>query len=366
MSRALLKRLDGDNEYLLRYEQIKEISSRVRVSEYLITNACNIRCKGCWFFEYGFEKNTRDLTDLEKLRLFLKKERERGINASLIIGGEPTLYPKRLAVFSEEMEFNSISTNGLKKLPMNGFQDFSVLISLFGGGPLDDELRAIKPNGEKFNGLFETSLKNYHNDPRAHFIYAVTEDGIDYIEETVERIGENGNTLSINFYSKYGTNDPLRQEHSEKLLSKLLETRAKYPEVVASHPYYIEAMITGKSHWGEFGYEVCPSVSVDHPRNANRMKNGNPVLPGFNAWASDCETINFCCTSGHCEDCRDSQAVMSWLMVSQMKFVRDPVLFKTWIEIAESYWHQFIWAHHLRNLPPSLMADSLFNHVAAE
>ena len=37
------------------------------------------------------------------------------------------------------------------------------------------------------------------------------------------------------------------------------------------------------------------------------------MLPKFNAWAADFKTVNFCCTSGHCEDCRDSQAVFSWL-----------------------------------------------------
>ncbi len=366
MSKALLKRLRGDSDYFRRYEAVKEISSNVRVSEYLITNACNIRCKGCWFFEYDFDKNTRDVTDREELRAFLRSERDRGINSSLIIGGEPTLYVKRLEVFGDEMKHNSISTNGLKKMPMSGFEDFAVLISLFGGGKLDDELRAIRPNGQAFTGLFETALKNYRGDPRAHFIYAVTEDGIDYIDETVRRIGDNGNTVSINFYSKYGSNDPLRMEHGRRLLEELLRVREKYPSILASHPYYIRAMVTGRSHWGEFGYDVCPSVSIDHPDNTERIANGNPVLPGFNAWASDCKTINFCCTSGHCADCRDSQAVMSWLMVSQLKFVRNPDLFKTWIEIAESYWHQFIWAHHLRNQPPAMMAQNDVPLLAAE
>ena len=106
----ILKRLNGNEDYFFRYQRIKEISTKVRVSEYLITNACNIRCKGCWFFEYGFEKQTKDVNDLEKLRTFLRSERDRGINTSLIIGGEPTLHPKRLGVFggghSVQQHFN--------------------------------------------------------------------------------------------------------------------------------------------------------------------------------------------------------------------------------------------------------------------
>jgi MoaA/NifB/PqqE/SkfB family radical SAM enzyme len=374
MSSNLLKLLNGDTDYYRRFEQVRNISSKIRASEYLITNACNIRCKGCWFFEFEFEKKTRDLTDLEAIRVFLNNEIERGINTSLIIGGEPTLFIKRLEVFADMMPHNTISTNGLNKMPMSGFEDFAVLISLFGGGDLDDNLRAIKPNGERFSGLFQTALSNYRIDPRAHFVYAVTEDGIDYIEDTVKRICDNGNTVSINFYSKYGSNDPLRADDPDKLdeqarlMDEVISVRDKYPTALVSHPYYIRTMITGNSHWGSFGYNVCPSISVDHKDNADRIKNGNPVLPNFNAWASDCETINFCCTSGHCQDCRDSQAVMSWLMVSQRKFIRDPHLFKIWIEIAESYWNQFVWAHNLRNQPPALMAkhDFVMPAVAAE
>ncbi|MGW0238631.1 hypothetical protein ACWDZ5_32120, partial [Streptomyces sp. NPDC002996] len=30
-------------------------------------------------------------------------------------------------------------------------------VSIFGGGPLDDDLRAIRVNGSKFTGLFDTA-----------------------------------------------------------------------------------------------------------------------------------------------------------------------------------------------------------------
>ena len=111
------------------------------------------------------------------------------------------------------MDYLTISTNGLKVLPVEGFEDVAVLISLFGGGKLDDDIRAIKPNGDRFTGLFQSALKNYTNDPRACFIFAVTEDGIDYIEPTVKAIRDNGNRVSFNFYSKYGSDDPLRQRY---------------------------------------------------------------------------------------------------------------------------------------------------------
>src|SRR5690349_22808997 len=192
-----------------RFDRIVRFSRQVRVSEYHVTNACNIRCKGCWFFEYGHDDATRENKDLATLAEFLQHERTvRKVNTALVIGGEPTLFPERIEVFVEKMAHVTISTNGLKRFPYEGFEQVAVGLTLFGGGPLDDDLRAIKPGGRRFTGLFDTVLKNYRNDERAGFIYAITEDGIDYIDDTVRRIEDNGNRVNFNFYSKYGTATP--------------------------------------------------------------------------------------------------------------------------------------------------------------
>ncbi len=340
---------EGPGDYYARYLRLRQLARSVRVSEYLVTNACNIRCKGCWFFEYDYDQKTKENKDIAVLRNFLLQERQRGINTALVIGGEPALVPDRVAVFREVMDHVSISTNGLHALPRTGLEDVAVLISVFGGGKLDDELRGIKPGGRIFSGLFDTALKNYQGDPRAFFIYAITEDGIPYIDDTVKKIRDNGNRVNFNFYSKYGQKDPLRLTQQQRLLDEALRVKDRYPDTLLSHPYYINTLITGNSHWGSFGYEVCPSISAAHPAHTQRLSNGNPVLPGFNAWAADLQTVNFCCTSGHCEDCRDSQAIFSWLLSSLGKFRHSQSELMAWIELAESYWAQFCWAK-----PPQL------------
>ncbi|AUX21864.1 radical SAM protein [Sorangium cellulosum] len=342
--RAILSLLGGDVDYLERFRKVTALSRKVRSSEYLLTNACNIRCEGCWFFEHDFDKGTRELKSVDDVREFAKRERERGITYAIIIGGEPTLIPERVAAFVEVMDYVTISTNGLRRLPVDGFENVAVQISLFGGGQLDDKLRAIKPGGQRFTGLFDTALRNYEGDRRACFVYAITEDGIEHIEDTVRRIHENGNRVSLNFYSKYNGDEPLRMENAPRLVEEALRVKALFPDTLLSHPYFIRAIVTGESHWGTFGYDVCPSLSVDHPAHAARLANGNPVLPRFNAWAADCSTVNFCCTSGHCGDCRDSQAVLSWILVSLDRFRESGGHLKTWIEISESYWKQFCWA----------------------
>ena len=340
-----LELLANQEDWITRFELVKGFSSSIRSSEYHLTNACNIRCKGCWFFEYGHDKGAREKTDIADWRDFIKRESERGVNSALLIGGEPTLFEERIAEFAIHMDPLAISTNGLIKLPFSApFTNATVFISLFGGGPLDDDLRAIKPNGKAFTGLFDSALANYRNDPRATFVYAVTEDGIEYIEDTVKKIRDNGNRLTFNFYSKYDSNHPLKLDNERRLLELLSNLKAKYPKTITNHPEHIKAIVTGNSWLGTFSYEVCPSISSDHPDNVSRKSNGNPILPGFNTYKPDLETLEVCCTSGHCSDCRDSQAVYSWLLTGLKASLGSEESLKTWIEVAEAYWSQFIWS----------------------
>lgn len=232
--------------------------------EYLIIIVCNIRCKGCWFFEYDFDKRIKDLFKKDEIKKFFIFERNRGINISLIIGGEFMFYFKRFELFVEIMEFNSILINGFKVLFKEGFKDFLVLIFLFGGGFLDDDLWVIKFNGNFFLGLFEIVFKNYKYDLRVYFIFVVIEDGIVYIEEIVRKILENGNIVLVNFYSKYGMSDLFWIKYEKRLFDEILWVRELFLEIFVSYFYYIEVMVIGKSYWGDFGYDVCFSVSVDY------------------------------------------------------------------------------------------------------
>lgn len=346
--------LSDDPELERRFRRVVGFANGVRSSEYHLTNACNIRCEGCWFYEQGHDRETLEVTDLAAWETFVLSEVEqRRITAALVIGGEPTLFPERLHPFVRHMRYVTVSSNGLKRLPMEGFEEVAIGLTLFGGGPLDDQLRAIKVSGKRFDGLFDRALENYHGDPRAAFVYALTEDGLQYIDDTVRRIKENGNTVSFNFYSRYGAADPAAGSQQSELLAEALRVKAKYPDTVLSHPYYIQTLLTGASHWDSFGYSVCPSISESHPAHAARLENGNPTLRSFNAWSADLKTVKFCCTGGDCNGCRDSQAVFSWLLVSMDRFCETPALFRTWVEIAESYWSQFYWATGMRESVPA-------------
>jgi hypothetical protein len=334
----------GDAELLQRFRAVRAFGRGIRASEYHITNACNLRCRGCWFFTFGYDKRTSEESAESKLKEFIVRERARHINAALLIGGEPTLVPDRVMAFVETMEYVTISTNGLRPLPRDGFERVSIGITLFGGGAQDDELRAILPSGRTFSGLFPTALQNYRGDPRAVFNYAVSARAVLDIEPTVRRIRDNGNRVTFNLYSEYHTNRPLSGSDDARLLDEVLRVADRYQDAVVAHPYYLRALITGRTDFGIFGYDVCPSVSWDHPDHAARRSNGNPTLPLFNVYGADQHTLQFCCTSGHCAGCRDSQAVQSWLLVSARQFLGSKADLETWTELAENYWRQFIWS----------------------
>src|SRR5437660_11241840 len=171
----LAARLAGEDEALLqRFRAVRSFSRSVRASEYHITNACNLRCRGCWFFTFEFDREMKDQTDLARLRVFIERERARHINAALLIGGEPTLVPDRVMAFAEGLEYVTVSTNGLRPLPRAGFEHVSIGITPLGGGDLDDKLRPITPAGRTCSGLADNALRHYRDDPPAIVDYPAT------------------------------------------------------------------------------------------------------------------------------------------------------------------------------------------------
>lgn len=334
-----------DRDLARRLVRLREFGRRVRTAEVHLTNACNLRCKGCWFFAYDFDGATREARSPESWRSFAKDLAARGVTSTLLIGGEPTLVPDRVAAFVDAMEFVTISSNGLRALPRSGFERVAIALTLFGGEKSDDDLRAVRPGGRPFTGLFPTALAHYRNDPRAHFIYALSVEALGEIEETVRRIRDNGNRVTFNYYAAYGqTLPPEAEDGVQRLLDEALRVREAYSDTVTCPPEFIDTLITGRSGDLAWGYDVCPSVSRSHAAHAARLANGHPVLPGFEVWGADQTTVQFCCASGACNECRDSQAIYSWLMLGLGRFLDSRERLRTWVELAESYWRQFVWA----------------------
>jgi hypothetical protein len=333
----------SDHELRDRLQAVKSFSSGVRSAEVFITNVCNLRCKGCWFFEHDLDKAAKEVRDLPTLRAFAQQLHAAGTTNVLLIGGEPALVPDRIGVFVETMPYVSVVSNGTRPVPYDGFENLQVFVSLWGGGPIDDELRGHRPGGQRITGLFDLGLRAYRDDPRVVWVYTVSEPGLPHIEPTVRAIHDNGNQVVFGFYSDYGADDPTGVQQSDRLLGEMTRAWESYPETVIGHPYYFDALVRGRTHWGTFGYDTCPSISVDHAAHTDRLANGNPVLRGFNTYRAD-HTVQFCCTSGNCSGCRDSQAMWSWMLVNMHQFLDSRESLRAWVEMAESFYRQYYWS----------------------
>ena len=333
----------GDAKLEARFKRLISFSSNKRTMLVHMTNQCNLRCKDCWFFVELFDQRSQEIKELERWDAFAQQQAERGTTVGLLIGGEPTLFPNRIAAIRNHLPYITVSSNGEIPLSQTDFPDTTVALTLFGGYRADDEYRAIRSNGQRFSGLFAKVLKNYRYDPRAGFVYAVNYRAIDEIEETVKRIRDNGQRLLFNFYRDFSKHEVETEDQEMALLERTLEVRSKYPETVSSTPHMLETMFVGRTHWAKFGYNTCPSISADYPGAKDRLSNGHPTLPGFNAYAANLEPTQ-CCTGGDCETCRDSQAISSWILSNMRKYMKSPEMMRIWVDAAESYWSQFIWS----------------------
>ena len=74
-----LAALKSDPELSARFELLRRLGRDVRSSEYHLTNACNIRCDGCWFFAKDFDQRTEDRGTEADWKRFAQEQAESGV-----------------------------------------------------------------------------------------------------------------------------------------------------------------------------------------------------------------------------------------------------------------------------------------------
>jgi len=105
------------------YERYKRISKlNIRSSIYDVTNRCNLRCKGCFFYSSGEHRAAEEEMDIRKWETFIDQEKQRGVNLAILIGGEPTLCLDRVEAFYKRLP-TFCATNGLIRVPRDRFPD---------------------------------------------------------------------------------------------------------------------------------------------------------------------------------------------------------------------------------------------------
>ena len=314
-----------DDEWRERYRRIASLN--IRSSIYDLTNRCNLRCKGCFFFSSGEHHVTEEM-DINKWESFIDKEKERGVNLAILIGGEPTLCMDRLEAFYKRIP-TYCATNGLIKVPRERFPDMMVGISLWGGGEDEKILRG--------KDTFAISSKNYEGDPFTYYLYTITPKQVGKVEPVIKRIADNGLKVHMQLLSNDESVDGFywRPEELRDLRYEMDDMLDHYPHAVISSKYYHEVITTGEMLGRKFGWQECPSVteSIDNRQPPARR------LIHFYRWAADLKTVHRCCTSAtrDCRTCKDGAAHMSWIMVNKREHMNTTQDLQNWIEVYEMF-----------------------------
>lgn len=310
------------------YERYKRISSlNIRSSIYDVTNRCNLRCRGCFFFSSG-EDHVQEENDLNKWEAFIDREKARGVNLAILIGGEPTLCMDRVEAFYKRIP-SYCATNGLIKVPRDKFPDMMVGISLWGGGEDEKVLRG--------KDTFAISSRNYEGDPYTYYLYTVTPKQVGKIEPVIKRIEDVGLKVHLQLLSNDEGVDGFHWREGElrDLRVEMDEMLERYPQTVISSKYYHEVITTGIMLGRRFGWRECPSVteSLDNRQPPVRR------LIHFYRWAADLKTVHRCCTSAtrDCATCKDGAAHMSWIMVNKRDHIISTRDLQSWIEVYEMF-----------------------------
>ncbi len=311
------------------YERYKAISRlNMRSSIYDVTNRCNLRCKGCFFFSSDEHTAAPEETDIARWEAFVEKEQARGVNLAILIGGEPTLYLDRVEAFHRRLP-TYCATNGLIKIPRERFPDMMVGVSLWGDEEDEKLLRG--------KDTFSVSSRNYAGDPYTYYLYTITARQLGRTERVIRRIDDAGLKVHMQLLS----NDEGVEGFSWSP-SQLVDIRAemdamldKYPRTVISCKYYHEIITTGRMLGRPFGWNECPSVTEPLDNRSPRPKR----LIRFIRWAADLQTMHRCCTSAtrDCRTCKDGAAHMSWVMVNKRDHLRSAKDLQNWIEVYEMF-----------------------------
>jgi len=315
-----------DDEWYERYRRISRLN--IRSSIYDVTDRCNLRCKGCFFFSSDEHKVAKEEKDPTRWGEFIEREQERGVNLAILIGGEPTLYMDRIEAFYKRLP-TYCATNGQIKVPRDRFPDMMVGISLWGDPETEKELRG--------RDTFAVSSKNYAGDPYTYYLYTITPRQLGRLEDVVRRIDDAGLKVHMQLLSNdegvdgfSWTEAQLAQVRGE--MDAMLE---KYPRSVISSHYYHE-VLTGRTMMGRrFGWQECPSVT--EPMDTRQPQPRRLIR--FIRWASDLKTMHRCCTSAtrDCTTCMDGAAHMSWVMVHKREHLRSTQDLQNWITVYEMF-----------------------------
>jgi MoaA/NifB/PqqE/SkfB family radical SAM enzyme len=305
-----------------RWRKVKEWFF-LRESTYDMTNRCNIRCNGCYYYE-GEKQFAPENRDPQAWRHLMQAEKKRGITYAVLAGAEPALVPELCEVCYQEIPLGAIATNGLRFLPES--IQYRIHISVWG---TDDT--SLKIRGAK--NMLRQQLDNYRHDPRAVFVYTFTRSNIEQAPEVADILAGNGCRLTFNMFSApVGYDGDLR--HTAASLRECRQTMTalldQFPQAVIFSHY--NAVV----HTQESGLHHL--FSCPYPRmNPSKALGLGRSFRQYRADLSWNRNAACCVPDTDCGDCRHYASGSAVVTARMFRHATDPDTFKAWLDYVDTY-----------------------------
>lgn len=312
----------ADAEVRRRWDKVRQYFF-LRESTYDMTNRCNIRCDGCYYYE-GEKQFAAGNENPQAWRNLMAAEKTRGITFVVLAGAEPSLVPELLEVCCEEMPLGCIATNGFKRI--SAAIGYRIHISVWGNDATSLRVRRAKD-------LLIKQTDNYRGDPRAVFIYTFTRDNIDEIYDVMDIVAANKGKLTFNVFSApTGYTGPLKHDGAslEKTRVVMLDVLNRYPENVLFSTY------SAVAHTHQYG--LHKNYRCSYPR----MNPSTDIGLGrsFRQYRADLSwdrDVACCVPDTDCDDCRHYAAGSAVVTARLYRHVTDPDTFRSWLDYVDTY-----------------------------
>jgi len=305
-----------------RWEKVRKYFF-LRESTYDMTRECNIRCKGCYYYE-GDKQYARDNRDPEAWRGLMRTEKKRGITYVVLAGAEPSLVPELCEICYQEMPLGTIATNGLKYIPES--IGYKIHISVWGNDETSHLIRRAK-------NMLLRQVENYKSDPRAVFVYTFTRNNIDEVYEVIDILVEHGCKITFNIFSApVGYDGNLRHTTDSLFYTRktIMDLIKKYPEHVLFSYYNVVA------HTHKYGLHDLYSCSYPRMNSSKDIGLGR----SFRQYRADLtwNRDTACCVPDtDCPDCRHYAAGSAVVTARLFRHASHPLTFKSWLDYVDTY-----------------------------
>ncbi len=305
-----------------RWEKVRKYFF-LRESTYDMSNRCNIRCEGCYYYE-GDKQFARENRDPEAWRELMRAEKKRGITYVVLAGAEPSMANELCEVCYQEMPLGTIASNGLKIIPES--IRYKVHISVWGNDETSLNIRNAK-------NMLGRQIENYKGDPRAVFVYTFTRNNIDQVHEVAANLADHDCKFTFNMFSApLGYDGSLR--HTADSLAKTRKTMVdlllKYPQNLLFSHY------SAVAHTHRYGLHELYACSYPRVNPSTDIGLGR----SFRQYRTDLSwnrKAACCVPDTDCVDCRHYASGSAVVTARMFRHAADPATFKAWLDYVDTY-----------------------------